>query len=72
MIELEYERKRQGLSQREIMRRSGVDSALLSKAERWGLKLYPAQAERVAKAIGWTDDPAELFQEVSEVEQLAH
>ena len=68
MIALEKERRNHGWSQRELMRRSGVDSAYISRAERQGMRLYPGQARKIADALGWEGDPAELFKEVEENE----
>ncbi|MDM8289306.1 helix-turn-helix transcriptional regulator [Slackia piriformis] len=64
MIVLEKERRARNISQRKLMQLTGVDSSYLSRAERMGMRLYPGQASRVAEALGWDGDPADLFKEV--------
>lgn len=66
MIALERERRDHGWSQRELMRRTGVDSAYISRAERMGMRLYPGHASRIAEALGWQGDPADLCKEVAD------
>lgn len=66
MIALEKERRARGLSQRKLMLVTGVDSAYISRAERMGMRLYPGQAARIADALGWEGDPADLFKEVGD------
>lgn len=64
MIAMQKERMNRGWSQRELMRRSRVDAADLSKAENRGLKLYPSQLERIASALDWEGDKFDLLKEV--------
>ena len=65
-VVLTRERERAGLSQRKLAEKSSVDPSYISKAERMGLRLYPVQAQRIAAALGWSDDPMKLFEEVEE------
>lgn len=71
MIVLERERRARGLSQRKLMLATGVDSSYISRAERMGMRLYPGQASRIAEALGWTGDPADLFKEVKDDDRAA-
>ncbi len=64
MIRLKKIRLSQGRSQRSLMFETGLDAALISKAETRGLVLYPKQATKLAKALGYPGDPMELFEEV--------
>lgn len=64
MIVMQRERMNRGWSQRELMRRSKVDAADLSRAERRGLRLYPSQLERIASALDWSGDKFDLLKEV--------
>lgn len=66
MILLEQLRRNAGLSQRKLARacQPEIDPSYLSQAERQGMRLYPSQLERVAAALGFEGDPAELLEEV--------
>lgn len=68
MIKLEEARRRAGWSQRELARRAKVDPSYISNAESRGFILYRGQSSRVADALGWDGDPAELFEEVKDDE----
>lgn len=68
MTRLEFMRRSAGYSQRKLSEKSSVNAADISRAEKRGLILYPCQSERIADALGWTGDPMELFEEVSEDE----
>lgn len=68
MKRIEFMRRNQGLSQRSLGAACSpmVAPADICKAERGRLVPYPGQASRLADALGWTGDPAELFEEVTE------
>lgn len=55
-----------GVSGLKLAAKTGIAPADISRAKNGYLKLYPSQAERVARALGWKGDPAELFEEVIE------
>lgn len=65
MRRLELKRRSLGLSQRELSRRCNppVGASYLCNAERHGF-IYPSQLERVAAALDFEGDPAELLEEV--------
>ena len=63
MKRVKYLRQERGLSQRALGERARVDASYICNAESRGLKLYPSQEERIAEALGWEGDPAELFEE---------
>lgn len=66
MKRLEFMRRDKGLTQRSLGAACSpmVAPADICKAERGRLVLYPGQAQRIADALGWKGDPAELFEEV--------
>lgn len=64
MKRLEFMRRNQRKSQRGLGLEAGVNASYICNAERRGMVLYPGQAARIAKALGWTGDPMELFEEV--------
>lgn len=64
MKRLEFMRRDNGLSQRELGRLSGVNASYICNAERRGMELYPSQAQRLAEALEWRGDPSQLFEEV--------
>lgn len=66
MLLVEKERKRQGLSQSKLARLADVNASSMSRIERGKEKAYPMRGERIAKALGWSKDPALLFEEVSD------
>lgn len=65
MKRLEYMRREQRKTQRRLGDESGVNASYICNAERRGMVLYPGQAARLAKALGWSGDPMELFEEVN-------
>lgn len=69
MILLTKVREGAQLSKRKLERLSNVCAPYISKAETRGLRLYPVQMERIAKALNWEGNPMELLEEVSEDEQ---
>lgn len=59
------------MSQRKLGEKAKVDASYICRAEKIGCPMYPVQAVRVAEALGWKGDPAELFEEVPEDELAA-
>ena len=66
MKRLEFMRRSNGWSQRKLGEAAGVSASYICNAESRGMTLYPNQAKRLADALGWRGDPAELFEEVTE------
>lgn len=65
MKRLEFLRREQRKTQRGLGCETGVSASYICNAERRGMVLYPTQAARLAKALGWSGDPMELFEEVN-------
>lgn len=65
------ERRKLGMSQAKLARTAGVNQSCMSRIENGKEPPYPHRGKRIADALGWEGDPAELFEEVDENE-LAH
>lgn len=66
MIRLKNELRRLRMSQAECARRSGVNQTSMSRIITGKEPAFPHRGRRIADAIGWEGDPAELFEEVDE------
>lgn len=66
MKRLEFELRRLGISQSECARRARVNQTSISRIVNGKEPAFPHRGKRIADAIGWEDDPAELFEEVDE------
>lgn len=64
MIRLQLELLRRDMSQRELAKRAHVNEASISRICRGKEPAYTKRGERIAAALGWTGDPAQLFEEV--------
>lgn len=64
MNRLQVELIRRGMSQRELAERAHVNETSLSRIIHGREPAYPKRGERIARALGWTGDPAPLFEEV--------
>lgn len=64
MVRLKLELLRRDMSQRELAERAHVNEASISRICRGKEPAYTKRGERIAAALGWTGDPAELFEEV--------
>lgn len=64
MLILELERRKQGKTQAEVGFASRVDPAYICRAEKYGLA-YPGHLERLASALHWEGEPADLLKEVN-------
>lgn len=58
------ERKKKGWSQARLAREAEVNQSCMSRIESGREKAYPIRGKRIAEAVGWEGDPAELFEEV--------
>lgn len=54
------------MSQAECARRAGVQPSSMSRIVRGLEPAYPKRGQRIADALGWEGDPAELFEEVED------
>lgn len=69
MLKIVIERKRKGLTQFELARRTGIHPANLSRLERGIWPPTSGWKRRIAKALDWPLDKADdLFEEVPGVE----
>lgn len=66
MKRLELELRRLGISQSECARRACVNQTSISRIVNGKEPAFPRRGKRIADAIGWKGDPAELFEEVDE------
>lgn len=68
MTRLQLELLRRDMSQRELAKRAHVNEASISRICHGREPAYPKRGERIARALGWTGDPAELFMDVRLIE----
>lgn len=64
-LKLKSELNRLRISQAECARRAGINQTSLSRILLGKEPPYPLRSKRIADAIGWKGDPAELFEEVA-------
>jgi transcriptional regulator with XRE-family HTH domain len=57
MKRLEQLRRLAGMSQAELARQASLNSCTVSQAESGRFVPYPVEIARLAKALGWRDDP---------------
>lgn len=50
------------MSQAECARRAGINPTSLSRILSGKEPVFPYRARRIAKAVGWDGEPAELFE----------
>lgn len=65
------ERQKLGMSQAKLARAADVNQSCMSRIENGKEPPYPMRGKRIADALGWKGDPAELFEEVAD-DELAH
>ena len=65
MLRLEIELKARGLTQAKLARKADVNESSMSRIVRGVEPAYSGRGQRIADALGWEGDPAELFEEVS-------
>ena len=63
MINLEYERRQKGLSQRKLAECTRVGQNYISFAESRGFVPAEGTQKKLADFLGWNDAPAKLFEE---------
>lgn len=59
------------MSQAKLARVADVNQSCMSRIENGKEEAYPRRGKRIADALGWKGDPAELFEEVSADEPAA-
>lgn len=64
MIRAEYEMRKQDISQTELSERTGINRVSVNMLMRGKTHAWPNWQTRIAAALGWEGDPAELFQEI--------
>lgn len=64
MVLLKKLRLDNDVTQRSLWLKTGIDPSLISKAERYGMRMNDKHSRAIADALGWDGDPAELFKEV--------
>ena len=62
------ERRKLGMSQSKLARAADVNQSCMSRIEAGKEPPYPYRGKRIANAMGWKGDPAELFEEVEDDE----
>ena len=65
------ERQKLGMSQAKLAQAADVNQSCMSRIENGKEPPYPMRGKRIADALGWKGDPAELFEEVAD-DELAH
>lgn len=66
MIRITLIRKEQGLSQSRLSHLAEMGAPDISRIESGRQKPYPVQMEKLSRALGWSGDPSELFEEVGD------
>lgn len=54
------------MTQKELAEKAGIDPATVSRLINGRMPAYRGWASRIAKVLGWTEDSAELFEEVED------
>ena len=71
MLLVSVERRKRGLSQSKLARIADVNATSMSRIENGKEPPYRLRGKRIADALGWEGDPAELFREVGDEEEKA-
>lgn len=66
MTRLRQERLARGVSQAALARDTGISAPNLSRLEHGVMVPYPRWQARIAAALAWRGDPAELFKPVDD------
>jgi len=64
MIRLQAERERRSWSKQRLSYEAHVAPQTIGQVELGNRKAYPAELARIAEALGFTGEPAELLEEV--------
>lgn len=64
MLKIQQVLRERGLSQSKAARLANVNDSSMSRIVRGIEPAYPKRGKRIAEALGWEGDPAELFEEV--------
>jgi ribosome-binding protein aMBF1 (putative translation factor) len=68
MLMITKERTKQGLSQSALARKAELHVSSLSAIENGRLNPYPAQIEKLVKALDWVREPAQLFEVINDAD----
>lgn len=71
MLKLKQELYRMRMSQAECARLARINATSLSRIVNGLEPAYPHRGKRIADALGWKGEPADLFKEV-DADELAH
>ena len=63
---LTHERKALGWSKSELGRQARLHPARVGQGENGRAVLYDVELARLAEALGWTGDPAELLEDMND------
>ena len=66
MLKISRMRQERGWSMSRLARESGVHVSTISLIESGRMKPYPGQAEKLANALEWLDEPFVLFRKEEE------
>lgn len=64
MLQLKYELDRRQMKQVSLARATGIHEASISRIVNGKEEAYSGRAKRIAEALGWDRDPAELFKDL--------
>lgn len=66
MLRMTKEREALNWSKSELARQAMMGSSSITAIELGRMNPYPAQIEKIVKALDWKDDPAKLFEDVGD------
>lgn len=64
MLRIIYELSQKGMTQAECATKANVNQASMNRICKGKEPAYPQRGKRIAEALGWEGDPAELFEEI--------
>ena len=64
MLVVKQERIARGISQAKLARLADVNQSSMNRIENGKEPAYSGRGKRIASALGWQGDPADLFKEV--------
>ena len=64
MLRIKYELDKQGLRQVDLAERVGLKPQAVSRIVNGLEPPWPKRGKRIAEALGWEGDPAELFEPI--------
>lgn len=64
MLQLKYELDQRRMKQVSLAQATGINEASISRIVNGKEEAYSGRARRIAEALGWEGDPAELFKDL--------